>query len=211
MRHSIPWIALFGLLFIAEDLSAKIYKCTDANGKVYYSQSFDPKTCAGGGAQLNAQGVEVKNLERQKTAEEIAAEKAAAASAAEAAERAEIQAQQDRALSVSYNSEAELMRARDQEVQVAEARIATARLTQRSQEKTLSELLQHAASFELAKQPIPKTTTDKLAQVRGLIETANRQIAEQEAAKKQLQADYEDKLIRYRELKARTQQQHQGN
>ena len=93
----------------------------------------------------------------------------------------------------------------------AEARIATARLTQRSQEKTLSELLQHAASFELAKQPIPKTTTDKLAQVRGLIETANRQIAEQEAAKKQLQADYEDKLIRYRELKARTQQQHQGN
>ncbi len=211
MRYLMLLLVSFGLAVIAPSVSAKIYKCTDANGKVYYSQSFDPKTCAGGGAQLNNQGLTVKAMERQKTPQEIATEKAAAERAAEAAKVAEAQAQQDRALSLSYNSEADLLRTRDQEMQVADARIETARLTKKSQEKTLSELLQHAASFELAKQPVPAATTDKLTQVRALIETANRQIAVHEAGKKQLQADYEVKLARYRELKARTEQQHQGN
>lgn len=210
MRYLIPMILSLGLIAVAPTVSAKIYKCTDAAGKVYYSQSFDPKTCAGGGAQLNAQGLQVKTLERQKSAEELAAEKAEAERAAEAAKIAEAKAQQDRALSLSYDSEDDLMRARDQELEVADARIETAQLTRKSQEKTLSELLQHAASFELAKQPVPAATTEKLTQVRALIETANRQIAEQEAAKQKLQSDYEVKLARYRELKARTDQQHQG-
>lgn len=211
MRYLIlPMLAFASMLF-APTASAKIYKCKDAAGKVYYSQSFDPKTCSGGGAQLNAQGLEVKTLERQKSAEELAADKLEAERAAEAARIAEAKAQQDRALSLSYNSEDDLLRARDQEIQVADARIATGRLTLKSQEKSLSELLQHAASFELAKQPVPKATTDKLAQVRALIETANRQIAEHEAEKVQLQANYEAKLARYRELKARTDKQHQGN
>lgn len=199
------------MALIAPGTSAKIYKCTDAAGKVYYSQSYDPKTCAGGGAQLNAQGLEVKTMERQKTAEEIAAEKAAAERAAEAAKVAEVQAQQDRALSLSYNSEEELLRARDQEIEVIDAKIATGKLTLKSQEKSLSEMLQHAASFELAKQPVPKTITDQLAKVRGLIETANRQIAEHQTEKTQIEANYQVKLERYRELKVRTEQQHQGN
>lgn len=214
MRLQAPILTLTGfalaLLLCASTVSAKLYKCTDAKGAVSYSQSYDPKRCTGGGAQLNEQGLPVKTMQRQKTPEEIAADKVEAARVAKAKEIADHQAVLDNALTSSYVTEAELLRARDQELEVVEANTATSRLSLASQEKALAEILAHAASFERAKKPIPQTTTDQLKMVRQQIETTNKQVTEREAEKARIRAEFEIKLLRYRELKARVDAQRNG-
>jgi hypothetical protein len=203
---------IFGGLLLASSVAqAKIYKCTDTKGKVFYSQSYDPKLCGGGGSQLNEQGLEVKKLERQKTPEEIQAEREQAKRAAEAQVIADAQAQQDRALMMSYTSEADLQRARDQELEVVQASVNTTKLSLASQEKALAEILAHAASFERAKTPVPQVTTDQLKVVRQQIDTTNRQLAERQAEMKRIEATYTAKFARYRELKAKIDAQRAGS
>jgi hypothetical protein len=198
------------LLLASSVVQAKIYKCTDSNGKVFYSQSYDPKLCGGGGSQLNAQGLEIKKLERQKTPEEIQAERAQAKRDADAKVIADAQAQQDRALMMSYTSEADLTRARDQELEVVQASVNTTKLSLASQEKALAEILAHAAGYERAKQPVPQVTADQLKVVRQQIDTTNRQLAERQAEMKRIEASYASKFARYRELKAKVDAQRAG-
>jgi hypothetical protein len=210
MRTRTAFFVATSLLLAAPTAFAKIYKCTDSQGKVYYSQSYDPKLCGGGGAQLNAQGLEVKKMERQKTPEELQAERDQAKRDAEAKLVAEAQAQQDRALMMSYTSEEDLMRARDQEVEVVAASVNTTKLSLASQEKALAEILAHAASFERAKKPVPQVTADQLKIVRQQIDTTNRQLSERQAETVRIAANYEKKLARYRELKAKVNAQRSG-
>ncbi len=198
------------VLLASSAVQAKIYKCTDNTGKVFYSQSYDPKLCGGGGSQLNEQGLEVKKLERQKTPEEIQAERAQAKRDAEAKVIADAQAQQDRALMMSYTSEADLARARDQELEVVQASVNTTKLSLASQEKALAEILAHAAGFERAKQPVPRVTADQLKVVRQQIDTTNRQLTERQAERKRIEASYATKFARYRELKAKVDAQRAG-
>lgn len=203
--------AALGLLLACTPLQAKIYKCTDAAGKVYYSQTYDPKMCGGGVSQLNEQGMEVKKLERQKTAEELAADREQAKRDADAKVIAEHQAQQDRALMMSYTSEADLDRARKQELEVVQASINTTKLSLASQEKALAEILAHAASFERAQKPVPQVTADQLKMVREQIEITSKQVAERGNELKRIDASYEAKLARYRELKTKVENQRAGH
>lgn len=203
--------ALISLLLVSPLAMAKIYKCTDSSGKVFYSQSFDPKTCGGGGSQLNDQGLEVRKLERQKSPEEIKAEHEQAKRDADAKVISDAQAQQDRALMMSYNSEDELKRSRDQEMEVVQATVNTTKLSLASQEKALAEILAHAATFERAKKPVPQVTSDQLKIVRQQIETTNRQLGERVAETKRIEEAFVTKLARYRELKAKVEAQRTGN
>ena len=210
MRTAILIPVAATLLLCSGMASAKIYKCTDSNGKVFYSQTYDPKQCSGG-SQLNAQGLEVRKLERQKTPEEIAAEREQAKVDADAKLVAEAQAQQDRALMMSYNSEEDLERARSQEVEVVQASINTSKLSLASQEKALAEILAHAASFERAKTPVPQVTNDQLKIVRQQIDTTNKQITLREAEMSRIKATYDAKFSRYRELKTKMDAQRAGH
>ncbi len=209
MRVQIAALAAAGLMLAIPDAHAKIYKCTDAAGKVFYSQSYDPKTC-GGGSQLNDQGLPIKTIERQKTMEEIAAERAQAKADADAKIIADAKAQQDRALMMSYTSEADLQRAQTQELEVVKASINTTKLSLASQEKALAEILAHAASFERAKKPVPQVTTDQLTMVRQQIDTTNKQVIERNLELKRIEDNYEVKLARYRELKSKVDAQRAG-
>lgn len=211
MRTHTAVLLATSMMLASPDAFAKIYRCTDNQGKVFYSQSYDPKLCGGGGSQLNDQGLEVKKLERQKTPEEIQAEREQAKRDAAAKVISDAQAQQDRALMMSYTSEEDLKRASAQELDVVLASVNTTKLSLASQEKALAEILAHAASFERAKKPVPQVTTDQLKIVRQQIDTTNRQIGERRAEMKRIEANYEAKLARYRELKSKVDAQRAGH
>jgi hypothetical protein len=210
MRTQILTLVAASLMLVSQGAFAKIYKCTDTKGKVYYSQSYDPKLCGGGGSQLNDQGLPVKTLQRQKTPEEIAAEREKAKRDADAKVIADAQAQQDRALMMSYTSEEDLKRARDQELEVVQASANTTKMSLASQEKALAEILAHAATFERAKKPVPQVTADQLKIVRQQIETTNRQLLERQADYKRVEASFQAKFARYRELKSKVDAQRTG-
>lgn len=180
----------------------KIYKCKNEKGELYYSQSYDPVRCAGGGAQMNNQGVAVRQLDRVKTAEEIAADKVAAAERAEADRIAAEKRKADQVLMMSYANEDELKRVQEQQMQVIDTAVQTAKLQLANQQRTLADLLAVAAESERAKKPVPDNIAASIGTVRKQIEEQNAFITRKDGERVEATAAFEAKLARYRELVA---------
>lgn len=179
----------------------KIYKCKDAQGQIYYSQSYDPKLCgAQGGAQLNEQGLPVKQIERVKTPEELAAEKAKAEQEAAAKQAIEDRKRDDQVLLMSYASEDDLKRSHEQQMQAIDTAIATTNMQLGNQQKSLADLLASAAEAERAGRPVPPALATSIATVRTQIEEQNTYIARKEAEKADAEKSFAEKLAHYREV-----------
>jgi hypothetical protein len=195
--------ALALLLAATPAAATSIYKCKDEAGNVYFSQSFDPARCAGGGAELNEQGMRVRDIERRKTAEELAAEKAEAEAAAEAQRRREAQAQADRVLLMSYATEDDLRRSNERELEVMESAIQTGRLQMARHERHLAELLAQAADAERAGQAVSTELKERIDGVRAQIEDQRAVTTRKLAEKAQSTLEFTLRLVRYREMRAR--------
>lgn len=202
------WVSVLvlGLVVAVPASAGKLYKWVDEKGNVHYSDKVPPEAAKLAREEKNQDGVTVKQVARAKTQEELAAEAAQRVKDEEARKLAEAQAQADRALMLSYTTEDDLIRARDQELGVIDANMTTAKLTIGSQEKNLSDLLAHAADFERNKKPVPQKVTDSITHVRAQIEAQQKTLKEREAAKEIVRKDYEAKLLRWRELSAKNAQ-----
>lgn len=204
MRLSV-WVSVFvlGLSVVAPASAGKLYKWVDEKGNVHFSDKVPREAAKLAREEMNQSGVTVKEVARAKTQEELAAETAQKVKDEELRKVAEAQAQADRALMLSYTTEEDLIRAREQELGVIDSNLATAKLTMASQEKNLSDLLAHAADFERNKKPVPPAVNDSIAHVRAQIEAQQKTLVEREGAKDIVRKDYEAKLARWHELSAK--------
>ena len=124
-------IAVAALPFAAE---AQSYRCVGKDGKKYYDQSVPPQ-CAGLPVeQLNAQGVVVKKIDPQATADELAKKYAEDAERKKREAVSKDENRRDRALLATYSSEGDVESARGRalegnlmQVQELEAKIAALR------------------------------------------------------------------------------------
>ena len=195
----LPLVA--GLAAIAPAAAAgRIYKCQSAEGAIFYSQSFDTKRCAGGGAQLNADGVAIKRIARQKTAEEIAVEKAAAA--VEADKQAVIAAAllADRALTATFANERELHNFYAEQVKVVDGEIDAAGSVLQSQHRTLGALLGAAADAERASKAVPTRVAANIATVRDQMDQQRAYMQSRRVRRHELELERDLKVKRFREL-----------
>lgn len=109
MLRTVLVIAVAALPFAAE---AQSYRCVGKDGKKYYGQSVPPQ-CAGlPMEQLNAQGVVVKKIDPQATADELARKHAEDAERRKREAVSKDENRRDRALLATYTSEAEVENAR---------------------------------------------------------------------------------------------------
>lgn len=183
-----------------DDANRKTFKCKNEKGEIYYSDHFVPEHCKGGGSQLNADGIAVRQIERQLTPEERAAAKAKAERDAEEARIAEEKAHADRVLLQSYANEEELSRAHQKELTQVDTEMQAARASLSAQEKNLTELLNMAADAERAGQKVSAPVTKNIGIVRKQVESQKAFIQRKIAQKEDLERDFQVKLKRYREL-----------
>ncbi|MFN7551727.1 MAG: DUF4124 domain-containing protein [Pseudomonadota bacterium] len=198
-------LAVFAVVMLTTAWSAsaqKIYKCTNEKGEIYYTQAYDPVRCAGGGAQLNEQGVEVRRIDRIKTPEELATEAAAEKSRAEAERLAAEQREADRILLSAYANEDDIKRAHAQRMQMIDTEIQTAKLQLTSLQAKLAELLAVAAESERANSPVPESIASQIENVRRQIGGQNENITRSETERVTGTAEFESTIARYRELVA---------
>lgn len=192
---------VIGLAAAAPAIGAgRIYKCKSAEGAIYYSQSFDTKRCAGGGAQLNADGVAIKRIARQKSPEEIAAEKAAAA--VEAEKQAVIAAvlMADRALTATFATDKELHNFYAEQVKVVDSEIDAAGSVLQSQHRTLGALLSAAADAERANKPVPARVATNISTVRKQMDQQRAYLQSRRVRRQELELERNVKVKRFREL-----------
>jgi len=185
----------------AQQKPKKLYKWVDENGKVHFSDTVPADQLKKGRDEIS--GSSVKSVDRQKTAEELAAERLTAQAAAEKKKIEAAQAQADNALTLSYATEADLLRARDQELEVVESTLATNKLAISSHEKALTDMLASAGEFERAKKAVPQTVKDSIAKIRKDLDDQRKMYTDREASKGRIAKDYEAKVARFRELKAK--------
>lgn len=196
------------VLFLASTADAqRLYKWVDKDGNVTYSDQVPPSEVEREREELNPQGVAVNRVERALTAEERASLQAERNAQAQAQREAEEQTRKDHVLLASYPSEGDLERAFRERFELLANVIKNAQTGLASQEKSLSELLAHAAQLEQSGKPVP-------ANVKASIETARRQTDEQRSfmqkqrdEEQALRIEYEQTLGRYRELTAKYAEQ----
>ena len=190
------------LLTLSHDADAqrKLYRWTDSAGKVHYTDSLPPDAVDNKQEELNNQGMTVKTTERALTPEERAVVEAEQARLAQERQVAEEKAKMDLALTSSYTTEADLQRAYRERFDLIEQSLESARVGIRSQEKSLADLLDHAANLERNSQPVPRAITDTISLTRGQVDEQRNYLKRRETERVALRAEFDQLLKRYREL-----------
>jgi hypothetical protein len=178
------------------------YRWKDASGQPHFSDGLTSEAMKAGYDVVNAQGMVVRRVDRQLTADErVAARKIADQQAA--AQRAQQQQRRDDAQMLNaYPDEAAFAAAKNAELDNFEQAARTTRLNLQGQEKALADLLTRAGDLERAKQPVPKYLSDRVVEQRNTVASLRATLQRQQAAKDAAKVSTDAQMQHYRELKA---------
>jgi hypothetical protein len=185
----------------AESGKGKSYRWVDSQGVTHYGDSVPPEYASQGRAELNKQGVALREVPRQLSpAEAAVAQKAAA--------EVERRRQRDNFLLSTYTHTRDIEQLRDERLALIDGQMEIARGSISSTDQriaTLQERLRNFLPYSTA--PNARRVPDQLAEevVRALKERRGMQAAleSREAEKNQMRAQFDSDIARYRELTSR--------
>jgi hypothetical protein len=178
------------------------YKWKDASGHSYFSDSLTPDAMAAGYDVVNSQGVAVRHVDRQLTADERVAAKKVADQQAAALQAEQQRQRDDMQLLNAYPNETAFMSAKNAEVENFEQAVRTTRLNLQGQEKALADLLTRAGDLERAKQPVPAYLNQRITEQRNTVASLRTALQRQQASKDAARVKVDAQLQHYRQLKA---------
>lgn len=178
------------------------YRWKDTSGQSYFSDSLTSDAMKAGYDVVNSQGMVVRHVDRQLTADERAAARKVADAQAAAQQAQQQRQREDAQMLNAYPDEAAFAAAKSAEVDNFEQAARTTRLNLQGQEKALADLLTRAGDLERAKQPVPKYLSDRITEQRNTVASLRATLQRQQAAKDTAKTNMEAQLRHYRELKA---------
>jgi hypothetical protein len=129
------------LIFPVWSHAQPLYRWVDSQGRVHYSDQLPPEAVPSAHSKIDKQGIVTEQVERAKTAEELAAERAAAKLKAE-------QERQDKLLLSKYKSLQDIIDAKNSRLKMLDARIDYFLIKeaeiQRDSEATLAEIRRYS-------------------------------------------------------------------
>jgi hypothetical protein len=177
-------------------------------GKVpHYSDTLTMDALQYGYDVLNDRGIVVKHIDRQRTPEELFAEEAAAAEAANARREAEAQAQSERRMLAAYPTEKDFIAARQAQLDSIDQNVRAANNSLGVQEKSLSDALEHASSFEHSGKRVPDSAKKQIETLRKSAEALHAYVERRQREKAEQTAKFQTDLAHYREARSRRGQQ----
>ena len=178
----------------------KLYRWTDANGEVHYTDALPPEAAADARDTLNREGRAVGHTQRALTEEERAAQQVELERLAAEKKLREDQAKMDAVLVASYPAEVDLERAYKERFDLIEQSVESARVGIRSQEKSLNDLLAHAGDLERNGKKVPNNIVESIGKTRAQVADQRQYLVKREAERTMLRKEYDDLLARYRKL-----------
>lgn len=180
---------------------ATSYKWVDEHGITHYGDVVPPEYAKQGRSELNAQGVELRQLPRQLSAEE--ADVAQKKAAAEARQR-----QHDSFLLTTYTKVTDIEQLRDERIALIDGQMEIARGSIESNQQRLKSLEQRLSTFlPYSTSPNARRVPDQLAEevVRTIKERDQLRdgLKSREKEKSELRAQFDADIARYRELTTR--------
>lgn len=203
MRFALPAVLALLLAGVASaaDRPHNRYKWHDADGNLHYSDALPPEAVKYGYEIVSPQGVIIKHVDRPKTAEERVAAKAEIAKAQAAKDAADTRVRGDQQLLAAYPNEDDLKRAQRQQSEMLETNLSSARISLQSQEKSLAELLGHAAELDSSGKSVPPALAKRISDTRKQVEDQRAYIGRKETERDATVARFDDDLAHYRSLR----------
>ena len=194
-------IAVLGFVCAAGTAAAAggMYKWTDDQGVVHYTDRIPPESVSKGATVLDKQGRSVKTIDPAPTAEQRKAIEAEAERQRDVAKANAEQARRDRALTQSFSSEAEIDVARARAVSTMEGQLTTigayiADMTRRKQE-----LEKRKAGY--GAKPVPASLDTELSSVSEELARQNALLAQKREALAAIGKKYDADKKRWQEIK----------
>jgi hypothetical protein len=179
----------------AEEGKARMYKCVDPAGKVYYSDKMNPD--CGQGSELNRHGV-VMEKKIAKPGQPSKAEPAALKTTKE-------QERRDSALMATYTTEEEIDAARDRSLAIPAQGTKTLESKLDKANQQLSELKKQADALATQKKTLPPHLLEEVHAGQKEVSGLEAELAQRKLQSDSIRAKYEAEKRRFRELKGGSQ------
>jgi hypothetical protein len=183
----------------AQQEKARMYKCVDSAGKVYYSDKMNPD--CGQSSELNRQGVVMPKKQVAKPGQPSKAEPAAATP-----KNSKEQERRDRALMATYTTEEEIDAARDRSLAIPAQGTKSVESKLDKVNRQLTELKKQADALATQKKPLPPHLLEDVNAGQKEISALEADLAQRKAQSDAIRAKYEADKQRFRELKGASPQ-----
>ncbi|MFC0676236.1 hypothetical protein ACFFGH_00035 [Lysobacter korlensis] len=200
-----PLFALLTLPAAAQSGNApakKLY-CWNEGGRKVCGDALPANAVDAARTEISARsGLATGRVDRALSAEERAAEAAAAEAERQAALATQAQQRRELAMVESYASEADLRRAYEHRLSLSEGTLKASQMAVTGLRQSLLTLLRRAGEAELMGKPVVKPLADNIRQQHAELLRQQRLLAEQQREADAIAGEFADTLARYRELKA---------
>jgi hypothetical protein len=212
MRRIGSLIALALLLFaattaLAADKSHQRYRWADAQGVVHFDDVLSDAAIQAGYDVIGGSGMKIRHVAPPRTAEQQKAYDKAEAQKKATEKAAAVQVQQDAQMLAAYPTEQTLSDAHTAQLAMIDQYIQSTQISLQSQEKSLTDMLSHAADLERTGKPIPATLSKQIELLRSNIEKQKAYIAAKQQEKIDSAAKFEAELAHYREVRGKPRAQ----
>jgi hypothetical protein len=192
-------LALFALL-LNQTVTAELYRWTDEEGNVHYSDRLPPDAAKTERTELSTEGVPIRTIERPKTEEEFLREQELERLRKEQAELVEKQRAADQALLRTYRSVDDLVMVRDGKLAAIDVMIQSSKGNIRRQQNRLNRLQSDAADLERAGKPMHPALERDIEAMHSGIQNDLAAILRYERSKQDVYEKFADELERFRRL-----------
>jgi Domain of unknown function (DUF4124) len=176
-----------------------VYKWTDDQGVVHYSDQMPPDAVNKGSAVYDKQGRQLKKIEPAPTPEQVKAKEAEDERQRVIAKTQADKARRDLALVHSYTSEEEIDFARNRALQAVDSQLKSAEAYDADLTKRQQQLTKDKAAF--GTKPVPAALDNELASVTDEIARQEKVLAQRRSEIAAINAKYESDKVRWRELR----------
>ena len=191
----LPFVIAIALVLPAQAQqgNARMYKCVDAAGKVYYSDKLNPD-CAQG-SELNRQGVVMPKKKvanpAQRSKDDVGVD----------SKDSQHQERRDRALMATYTTEEEIDAARDRSLAIPAQATKTVESKLDKINGQLTELKKQADALAAQKKPLPPRLLEDVNASQKELARLEADLAQRKAQSDSIRAKFEADKLRFRELK----------
>ncbi len=207
MRNQIVFAALALLLTanqaFGDEKGHNRYKWRDGDGNPHYDDVLPDEALKYGYDVISPSGIVLKHVDRARTPEEQASDKASAEKAATAKRLQDDQLRKDQQMLAAYPREQDLQSSQREQLAVIDQTVQATQASLQNQEKSLSEMLSHAADLDRTGKPVPATLQQQIDILRVGIEKQKAYITSRNAEKEASAKRFETELAHYREVQAR--------
>jgi hypothetical protein len=201
MRYTLLTLSVL-LLSSSFSVQAKMYKWVDENGQMHFGDKIPQKYLVKAHDELDENGNEVAHKEAEKTAQEKAEAKRLEEQRKQVRLEEEKKKKLDRVLLDAYDSEHDLIVARDSRLDAVNSQIQLSEAIIKQSNKKVESMEQQVAEIKASGRKVPANLNKSIEIEKQQIASQTRVMTSHKKRRDEISEKYNDYIVRYREARA---------